>query len=322
MTLLFIFFLNQTAYASRRVPNPYERCQKFLEKTIEHFGKSSLTPGSFPPGYFRFDAQTGAIPDEFFVEEALISSVPHLNVLQPDCHYAIAPWALPDAKGSRGNPHDIYCVCHGFLDHLNRNNQDITVTPDSIRSYFTASCQKGGVDPQKWQTTLAAFNPDILNISKLDFVQRGLINLANLVSPFTILIVQAMLALAGCIFVLKRGGEWRAHLWVGITAGAALWTGLQMFYLVVFRALVIEARLAHSSYALRVLLASQELMSFLLLPFLLFMIFRFRKIGRPIAPVVGLILAGMAGTIFTNVLTGLTGIWAFWSILHSEPKKN
>lgn len=319
-TVLFIFFLTPAAFALRRSQTPYERCQNFLETVNKHLEKSASPVGSFPPAFLRFDPQTGAIPDEFFVEEALISDVKYLNLLQPDCHYALAPWAFPGPDGSRGRPHDLYCVSHGFPDHLNRNNQDIEVTPDSIRSYFISSCQKNGIDPQKWQTTLAAFNPDLLNVRRLDFIQREFINLANSAGPLPVLFFQALLALAGCLILLKRLGKWQGHLWVGIAAWASLWTGLQMFYLLIFRTLTIEAMHMTTRSSAKMVLAGQEIMSILLLPFFIAMIFNFWKTRRPIAPIVGMILATLAGTVITNILTVLIGIWAFWSILQSEPK--
>lgn len=313
--LLFctVILLPVTADASRRAKTEYQRCQNILEELTKYAEKLKNGGSSFPPPELRADPSTGEIPLEALIEQAVIKDIDYHKLVLPGCRYAVVPWALKGAVHQDSNVYDIYCVKHGFIE-----DDESKVTAESVRAYFIDKCQKNGIDQKLWQKTIDGFNPDPYNIDKMNPIQRLLARFTVAYGQIPVLLFQLLIAIAGAVLFLKRSGNWKTNFWAGVTAGAALWTGLQTIYLAVALSMGVQAMTSHGMF--RGIFAIQELLCFVLFIFFIVMVFKFRKYQRPVGPVVAMVFATMPGILFSNIFTGLIGLFSFWLLLLQAEK--
>ncbi len=292
MVMVLVILASGSAEASRRGKSVYEQCQTTLEELIKHVDKTMESESGFPPKFLRVDPVTGEIPLEVLEEQALISNFAAQKLIYPDCRYAVAPWALSGEGAKNAKGHDIYCVSHGFIDHLNRNLKDADASVESARSYFIASCQKNGIDTALWQKNIDALDPDIHSLKRLSPLHRAFARAVLVAGPFAIALIQLLVALAGAMLFWRRSGNWRLDFWPGLTAAAGLWVGLQAVYLLLVQGFAIEARtMLLVGRPAGQIFAIQELSCFFLLIFFIAMIFSFRKRQKATGPVIAMLFA-------------------------------
>ncbi len=308
-----VILLPLTAEASRRAKTEYRRCQEILEELTKYTDALKSGGSGFPPPELRADPSTGEIPLEALIEQALIKDIESHKLLLPGCRYAVVPWALAGAAHQDSHKYDIYCVKHGFIE-----DDEDKVTAESVRAYFIDKCQKSGIDEKLWQKTIDGFNPDPYSLDRMNPALRALGRFTIAYGQMPVLVMQMLIAMAGAVLFLKRSGNWQTNFWAGVTAGAALWTGLQTIYLAVTLSMGVQAMMSHSMF--RGIFAIQELLCFVLFIFFIVMVFKFRKYQRPVGPVVAMVFATMPGILFSNIFTGLIGLFAFWLLLLQAEK--
>lgn len=296
-------------YAYRPSPNPFARCQDFLSTLSDYAAQKSASEKSFPPAFLRYASDTGEIPMEVMVEQALIRDLSAIPYWQHSCRYAVAPWAFPGSRGSEGSSVDIYCTRHGFLKDV-YGLSDRNVDAGDIRTYFSGKCRENSIKAAEWQQTIDAFDPDPSNIGSFSLRKRTFLRLYGIIGKWGILLVQAVLAVLGGVLFFRG----YSNCWIGLTAGAALWIGLQGIYLFTFSTIMLDAWDGRYIRFPDDLVLMLQLSHLILLVFCLVMIPAFRAAKQPLAPLVGLIFGTVISVLFINVISSILGIWAFGAI--------
>lgn len=314
-------------FAYRPPPNPFSNCQSFLREKMANSIRDFLKKNkNFPPSELKHDPDSGRISWETLQEQAIVEDAKVRPYWQKDCHYAIAPWAmknysLPESvlypRGSFDDPlrECIYCAKHGFSSDAYSNPDSYVkyedITPQLITDYFNEKCRKHGLNPENYKSITAGFAPDPDNIGYLPPIKRLLVYSADRygVLPF----IAIHLLVSALILVLFWKGLYPKMDFIALSGAlASLWVGLQIFYLFIYRQIMIEGWGARYIRFPDPVLGYQQLSSLLLMPFFIWMLLNFKKNDRPVGPVIFMLFATAPTFIFINCLSSVIAFYAFW----------
>lgn len=312
LLLLFVFILILVRVdAYRPVPKPYSRCQEFLRNLVELAGEQAEAENKFPPEGFRFNKETGEIPREVLIEQALIEDDRELPPFhwRSKCKYAIAPWAR-DEKGYYSGKAEkcIYCRKHGFLRDVYKIGYNEAITRDIVKKYFLNRCEEHGLDQSLANRLANSFEPDYHNLEPLPVMIRKFLKLFNVIGWQGFVLIHLLLTCLLCLLFVPDISKIKSlgsDFWISFSGS---WLIVEGFYMIAFPSMLLDGW--HSRY-IRFpgsIVAVMSVFHILLFFFSLVLLVSFIKSKKSSGRLIFLIFASVIGILGINIISTILGL--------------